>query len=84
MCAAAIGGEPGLTDDRLRPALNMIAHLKVDGLTIEQGRVDFLRRRTALLLKRDGFAWQYGDAADRMRLYLGLANNLSIYGHGWL
>ena len=26
----------------------------------------------------------YGDAVDRIRMLPGLANNLSVYGHGWL
>lgn len=74
----------GLTDDRLRPVLNRIARLKAARLTIEQVGADFLWRRIAPLQKRDRFAWEYGDAADRMCLYPGLVNNLSIYGHGWL
>jgi len=45
---------------------------------------DFLRRSIAPLQKRDRFAWRYGDVGDRMRLYPGLTNNLSVYGHGWL
>ena len=74
----------GLTDDRLRPMLNRITHLKASGLTVEHVGADFLWRRIAPLQKRDRTAWLYGDAGDRMRLYPGLTNNLSVYGHGWL
>ena len=76
--------EFGLTDDRLCPAINMITRLKAAGRTIGHVGADFLRRCIAPLQKRDRFAWQYGDAADRMRLLTGLANNLSVYGHAWL
>ena len=75
---------PGLIDDRLHPALNKISRLKAAELTTEQVGADFLRRHIASLQKRDRFAWEYGNSADMMRLYPGLINNLSIYGHGWL
>ena len=53
-------------------------------MTIEHVGANFLRRRIAPLQKRGIFAWWYGDAGDRMRLYPGLTNNLSVYGHTWL
>ena len=76
--------ELGLTDNRLRPVLNRIACLKAVGLTIKHVGDDFLRRRITPLQKRDRFAWRYGYAADKMRLYLGPTNKLSVYAHGWL
>ena len=76
--------EFGLTDDRLHPAINSITRLNATGLTIGHVEADFLRSRIVPLLKRDGFASQYGDAADKMRLLPGLTNNLSVYGHAWL
>lgn len=54
-------GEPGLTDDRIRPALNMVARLNAVGLTIEYVRDDFLRRCISPLQKRDRFARWCGD-----------------------
>ena len=74
----------GLTEDRLRPAINMITRLKPAGLTNEHVGADFLLHHISPLQEWDRPAWLYGDAADRMRLLPGLANNLSVYGHGWL
>lgn len=45
---------------------------------------DFLRRRIAPLQKRDRFAWEYKNAADWMRLYPSVANNLTVMSHAWL
>ena len=74
----------GLTNDRLRPAINIITRLKAAGITIEHVGADFLLLHISPLQKRDIPAWLYGDVGDRMRLLLGLANNLSLYGHSWL
>ena len=57
--------------------------MKAIALTIEHMGEDFLLRPISPLQKRDIQAWLYGDARDRMRLILGLANNLSVYGHAW-
>ena len=69
---------------RLRPTIKRITRLKATGLTIGHVGTDFLLRRIAPLQKRDMFAWEYGDAADRMRLLPSLSNNLSVYDHALL
>ncbi|KAE8814757.1 hypothetical protein D1007_07995 [Hordeum vulgare] len=73
-----------LSNNKLCPTLNRITRLKATELTIQLVGADFLRRRIALLQKRDRFAWEYNGPADWMRLYTGTVNNLTVYGHGRL
>ena len=74
----------GLTEDRLCPAIKRVTHLAAAGLTIEHVGADFLRHRIASLHRRDKFSWEYRDATDRMWLYPGRNDNLTVMSHAWL
>ena len=74
----------GPHDDKLGLALDRIFNLRADGLTIEMVGADFLWRRIAPLQQRGRRAWEYKNAADTMRLYPGLPNNLTVLEHNWL
>ena len=74
----------GPHDDKLDLALDRIFNLRADSLTIEMVGADFLCRRIAPLQQRGRQAWEYKNAADMMRLYPGLPNNLTVLEHNWL
>ena len=73
----------GLTEDRLRPAINRITRLAAAGLTIERVGAIFFSAASHRCRKGTDLRGCM-VAADRMRLLPGLANNLSVYGHDWL
>jgi hypothetical protein len=68
-------------DGKLTVAITRIQRLRAAKLTAEAVAADFLRRRIAPLQNKGRPAWDFKNAADVMRLYPGLNNNLTILQH---
>ena len=65
-------------DDRLKIAVTRILCLRLAGLTVGAVGADFLRRRIASLQERGRPTWEFKNAADITRLWLGLNFNFTV------
>jgi hypothetical protein len=65
-------------DEKLTVAITRIQRLRAAKLTVEVVGADFLCHRIAPLQNKGRPAWDFKNAADVMRLYPGLNNNLTV------